>query len=151
MRDRAGDIVSGALLLALVVAIFVITPGFPPPGQPNDPGTAAFPRIIAGALGALALILLVRPERGEPLPRGRDALRVAGVVGLLLFYVAVLELLGFILATFIFLVGALLLAGARRPLTLILVPTGVSVVLFYVFYELLRVSLPRGIIEGMMF
>lgn len=96
-------------------------------------------------------MLLVHPEKGEPLPRGRDALRVAGVVGLLLFYVAVLELLGFILATVIFLLGALLLAGARHPLALILVPTGVSVVLFYVFYELLRVSLPRGVIEGMMF
>jgi putative tricarboxylic transport membrane protein len=151
VRDKAGDIVSGIVLLALVVAIFVVTLNFPPPGQPNDPGTAAFPRIIAGALGVLALMLLVRPERGEPLPRGRDVLRVAGIVGLLLFYVVVLELLGFVLATIIFLASALLLAGARRPLALTLVPTGVSVVLYYVFYELLRVSLPRGVIEGIIF
>lgn len=151
MRERAGDIVAGVVLLALVVTVFVITLDFPPPGQPNDPGTAAFPRLVAGALGVLAVMLLVRPEQGEPLPRARDALRVAGVVGLLLFYVAILEPLGFILATIIFLVGALLLAGARSLLVLVLMPAGVSVALFYVFYELLRVSLPRGVIEGILF
>ena len=151
MRDRAGDIISGGLLLAMAVAVFVISSGFPPPGQPNDPGTAALPRIVAGALGLLALMLILRPERGEPLPRGRDALRVAGVVALLFFYVAALEPLGFILATIIFLAGALVLAGVRHPLTLVLLPAGTSVALFYVFYELLRVPLPRGLVEGVMF
>jgi hypothetical protein len=29
-------------------------------------------------------------------------------------------------------------------------PVGLAVVLFYVFYELLRVSLPRGVIEGLL-
>jgi hypothetical protein len=29
-------------------------------------------------------------------------------------------------------------------------PVGLAVVLFYVFYELLRVPLPRGVIEGLL-
>jgi putative tricarboxylic transport membrane protein len=151
VRERAGNIVSAALLLVLAVTVFVLTLGFPPPGQPNDPGTAAFPRMVAVALGVLAVVQLLRPDRREPLPRGSAALRVAGILGLLLAYALILEALGFVLSTILFLLGALLLAGTRRPLYLIAVPVGASVVLFYVFYELLEVSLPRGVLEGLLF
>ena len=77
-------------------------------------------------------------------------MKVGGVLVLLLVYAAVLKPLGFIVSTIIFLVGALILAGVRRPLPLVLMPVGLAVVLFYVFYELLRVSLPRGVIEGLL-
>lgn len=150
-REHLGDVVAGALLLVFAAATFVVTLGFPGPGQPNDPGPAAFPRIIAVALAVLAVLQLVRPQGGEALPRGRTAVRVAGVVGLLAAYAAVLEVLGFILASILFLLGALMLAGVRRPLLLVVIPVGVSVVLFYVFYELLDVSLPRGVVEGLLF
>jgi putative tricarboxylic transport membrane protein len=69
---------------------------------------------------------------------------------LLFVYAAVLKPLGYIVSTVIFLVGALILADVRRPLSLVLMPVGLAVVLFYVFYELLRVSLPRGVIEGLL-
>lgn len=151
VREHLGDAVAGGLLLIFAMAVFAITLGFPGPGQPNDPGPAAFPRIIAVTLAVLALLQLVRPQGGEALPRGGAAVRVAGVVALLAAYAALLEVLGFILASILFLLGALMLAGVRRPLFLVVVPVGVSVVLFYVFYELLDVSLPRGFVEGLLF
>lgn len=151
MREKAGDIISAVLLLAFAVAMFGLTFGFPPPGQQNDPGTVALPRIVAGGLGLLALLLLTRPRGGEPLPRGRAALRVAGILVLAFAYAAALEPLGFILASTLFLLGAMLLAGARKLLYLILVPPGLSILLFYVFYRLLEVALPRGLVEGVLF
>lgn len=151
MRDKAGDIVSAGLLLALAVAMLALTFNFPPPGQPNDPGTAAFPRIVGGALTIFAVLQLLRAEKGEPLPRGWAALRVFGILVLLAIYATVLEMLGFILATVLFLFCAILLAGARRPLYLILVPPTLSVALFYLFFRLLEVSLPRGLVEGVLF
>lgn len=151
MREKAGDIVSAVLLLAFAAIVLVLTVDFPPPGQANDPGTAAFPRIIAGSLGVLAVLQLIRPGRGEKLPRGAAAMRVAGILVLLLLYTAVLEMLGFILASALFLLGAILLAGTRRPLYLVLVPPVLSVALFYLFYRLLEVSLPRGFVEGLLF
>ncbi len=151
MREKVGDIVSALLLLTFAVAMFGLTFGFPPPGQANDPGTAALPRLVAGTLGVLAVLQLIRPEEGEPLPRGRAALRVAGIVGLLAIYAAILEALGFILASTLFLLGAIVLAGGRQPVYLILIPPVLSVALFYVFYRLLEVSLPRGYVEGLLF
>lgn len=129
----------------------MLTLSFPAPAQPIDPGPAAFPRLIVGGVAILALLQLLEPGKGEEeLPRGRQALKVGGVLVLLLVYAAVLKPLGFIVSTVIFLVGALILAGVRRPLPLVLMPVGLAVVLFYVFYELLRVSLPRGVIEGLL-
>ncbi|MEW6637640.1 MAG: tripartite tricarboxylate transporter TctB family protein, partial [Actinomycetota bacterium] len=120
------------------------------PGQPNDPGSAAFPRMIALALAALAILQLLRPQRGWSLPQGAAAARVAGVVALLAAYAALLEPLGFILASFGFLLAAFLMAGVRKPLFLTFLPAAISVTLYYVFYELLEVPLPQGLIEGLL-
>ena len=151
MRERKGTLISTGLLLAFAAAGFVLSLSFPAPAQPIDPGPAAFPRLIVGGVAILALLQLLEPGKGEePLPRGRQALKVGGFLVLLLVYAAVLKPLGFIVSTVIFLVGALILAGVRLPHPLILTPVGLAVVLFYVFYELLRVSLPRGVIEGLL-
>lgn len=151
MREKAGDIAATLLLLIFAVVMFVLTLDFPAPGQPNDPGTAALPRMIAVALGVLGLTQLLRPEEVEALPRGGAALRVGGILALLFVYVALFEALGFLIATGLFLLGALLLAGIKQVPYLILVPVGVSVVLFYLFSELLEVSLPRRFLEGLLF
>lgn len=156
MREKAGDIAAALLLLVFAVSMFVLTLGFPPPGQPNDPGTVALPRIVAVGLTVLAVLLLIRARGGEPLPRGRAALRVAGIMVLAVAYAAVLEPIGFILASTLFLLGAMLLAGARHVgarqiLYLVVVSPGLSLALFYLFYRLLQVSLPRGILEGLLF
>jgi len=151
MREKAGDIAATLLLLIFAVAMFVLTLGFPAPGQPSDPGTAAFPRMIAVALVVLALAQLLRPGEAGTLPRGGAALRVGGILALLFVYAALFEALGFVTATMLFLLGALLLAGIKQVAYLILMPVGVSVVLFYLFYELLEVSLPRGFLEGLLF
>lgn len=151
MREKAGDIVAAIVLLAFAIAMFGLTFGFPAPIQAGDPGVASLPRIVAGGLGALAVLVLLRPEIGEPLPRGWAALRVVGILVLLFAYVGLLEPLGFTLASTLFLFGAMLLAGALNPLYLVIVPPGLSLTLFYVFYRLLEVALPRGIIEGILF
>ncbi|MGH3088834.1 MAG: tripartite tricarboxylate transporter TctB family protein [Rubrobacteraceae bacterium] len=148
MRERLTPIIPAALALLLAVSAFVVTFGFPPPAEANDPGAAAFPRLVAAGLAGLAVIQLATPGSGEDLPTGGNALRVAGVLVLLLVYSALLEPLGFILATVLFLFATLLLAEVRNPLPLALIPVGVSALLFYLFYELLRVSLPTGVIEG---
>ncbi len=151
MPNRTGNRVFAVLLLILAVGIFAATLGFPPPGQADDPGTATFPRMLAGALGVLAVLQILRPGEMEALPRGGGAIRVVGVVALLFVYSIVLEPLGFMLATMLFLAAALVLAGARNPLSLTLIPVGVSVALFYVFNQLLSVSLPRAFLEGLLF
>lgn len=151
MPKRVGNWIAALLLLVLVVVVFVSSAGLPTTGQESDPGPVFYPRMIAVALGLLSLGLLLQSSTGEALPRGRDAARVVAIIVLLVLYAYILQALGFIAATILFLVGGLLAAGIRGPLALVLLPAGVSVVTFYVFFELLQVSLPQGVLEGLLF
>lgn len=142
MSSRFGDRVAGALCLALSVALMAYTFTLPSPAQPSDPGVTALPRMIAVLIGVLSLIILARPEEGEAMPRGGEVLRVSITVVLLLLYGVVMDVVGFVITTVVFLLAVLLLIGVRRPTTLALVPLGVSIGLFYLFRTLLEVSLP---------
>lgn len=149
MSNRLGDRVAGALVLALAVGIFAYTFALPSPAQPTDPGVTALPRMIAVLIGVLALVVLARPEEGETLPRGGGALRVGVTAVLLLLYGLVMDSLGFVITTIVFLLAVLLLIGVRRPVTLVLVPLGVSVGMFLLFRVLLEVSLPVSGMGGL--
>lgn len=151
MFRSSGNVVAAGILFVVAVAMFIATFGFPPPGQDFDPGSAAFPRILLAALGVLAVFMLFDSGETQSLPRGKAALRVAGTVALMLAYALVFETLGFLASTALFLVALVLMTGTRNLVVLSVLPVGVSVALFYVFNQLLSVSLPTGPIEGMLF
>ncbi|MBA2375810.1 MAG: tripartite tricarboxylate transporter TctB family protein [Actinomycetota bacterium] len=146
-KSKLGDRVVAGILLALAVGMFSYTLTFPGTLQPTDPGTAALPRILAVALGALAVALLLRPNEVALLPERDGALPVVGIVVLTAIYAAVLPILGFLISTILYLVGALLLMKIRRPVYLVLVPIAVSITLFGLFGLLLEVPLPYGFVE----
>lgn len=149
MSTKLGDRVAAGLLLAFAVGIFAYTFTFPAPVQDLDPGVTAFPRMISVLIGALALVLLMRPREGEALPRGRAALRVIATVLLLCVYAVVLDSLGFVITTVSFLLAELVLIGVRRPAFLVLVPLGVGLGLYYLFRVFLEVPLPASGLGGL--
>ena len=53
-----GDRIIAAIVIVLGAVILFLAFGFPSPGQPEDPGTAALPRLIGGALVILGLSLI---------------------------------------------------------------------------------------------
>lgn len=147
LGSPVGDRVVAATLLALAVGMFLYTFTFPGTLQPTDPGTAAFPRILAVALGALALILLLRPQEVSLLPERAGAPAMVGIVVLTAVYAVVLPVLGFLVSSILYLAGALLLMKVRKPVYLVLVPICVSFALFALFGLVLEVPLPYGIPE----
>lgn len=149
MSAKFGDRVAAGLLIALAVGVFAYTYTFPTGVQPEDPGVTAFPRMVAVLIGVLALVLLARPGEGESLPRGWPALRVVATLLLLCVYAVVLDSLGFVITTVLFLLAELLLIGVRRPVLLVLVPLGVGVGLFYLFRVFLEVPLPVSGLGGL--
>jgi putative tricarboxylic transport membrane protein len=149
VRPRRGNLIVFVLLLALAATIFAATTDLPAPGRPTDPGAAGYPRLLAVVIAALGVALLGQRTGGEALPRGRDALQVAGIFALLVVYVNVLAFLGFILASLLFLLSALLLAGVRGVVSLIVIPPVFSILVYYLFYELFQVVLPRGPLESL--
>jgi putative tricarboxylic transport membrane protein len=79
--------------------------------------------------------------------RPRMVFNFALVIADLVFYILVVDGLGFLVTGFIFISALLLAFGVQRKW---IVPIGIAVTLaiHYGFYTLLRVPLPWGVLEG---
>ena len=157
---KANDAVWGALLLLFSVAVVVHVQAFPKiPGQ--QVGPALFPGLIAVGLGICGVLLVVkglvarRAADAEPWAALSEWTRVSrtvvaffAVVAVNLFYVLLVDRLGFIPTGTIYLAVLFWAFGVPRgrivPIALV-----VTLVIHYAFYKLLRVPLPWGVMQGM--
>lgn len=152
---RLNDAVTGALLLALSLLILFNVQSFPKiPGQ--NVGPAAFPGTLAALLAGCALVLIVRGWRERatrpwlvpgawlrlPAPRRR----IAVTVGVLLFYIAASDRLGFIPTGILCLWAMFAVLGVRTRWVLPLAIVA-TLVIHTVFYKGLRVPLPWGVLQ----
>lgn len=146
----------GAMVLA--VLLYRSTAAWPEMVQGS---TANYVRFLALGLGLLCLYELsvfirsrrqARPESetGDPekLTLAESPLRFWGLLALLGLYAAAFDRLGFYLSSALFLPLAMLLLGARKPLTIILTTAGVLLFVYLVFARLLEVPLPAGTLFG---
>lgn len=152
---KISDAVMGALLLILAAAIGIYVSGFP--GMPGQRyGAALFPGMIAAGFAACGALLLARGVREkapafEFAPWTRVAPLAANfalVCGALLFYIFAADPLGFMVTGFLLLLALFLKLGVR-PVTSILVAPVAVLVIHLLFYKLLKVPLPWGILEFM--
>ena len=79
------------------------------------------------------------------MPRGQALTRILKALGALCLYVLILEHLGFMLTTFLFMVLVLRLEP-RRWIFIIPAAIGTTVFFFFLFKVLLKVPLPPGIL-----
>ncbi|MFO1350216.1 MAG: tripartite tricarboxylate transporter TctB family protein [Gammaproteobacteria bacterium] len=145
---------SGGLLLVLGGAVVAYARTLPNiPGQRF--GAALFPNVIGYGLIACSLLLIVqgaRRWRAEPLMEPahwmrspRLTLNFLLVPGVLLFYVLAADPLGFLICGAIALLVLFLALGVRPWRALLLSPL-LALALHFVFYKLLRVPLPWGLL-----
>ena len=140
------DLTSGLFWLA--VAIFICLEGFAhlKLGSLRAPGPGFFPFWGGLFLGIFSLILLTRsPKSREPFESNAipwPALLV--VLGALLSYLLLLETVGFVLVTFLFLLLLFRLgrAGWIKSSAWAVVATSLAYALFQLW---LKVQLPRGV------
>lgn len=143
-----------SILLALLFLMFFTGAVQLPLLDELGPGPGFFPLALA-VLGLLLSILLFFRIRAQVLefsaladdtallPKGK--FRVASVVGLIAIAALVLEPVGYTLTTLVLLPVALIILGARSPITIILVSGALSVGVFHIFYHWLGVPLPVGL------
>ena len=152
---KINDAVMGALLLILAAAIGIYVSGFP--GMSGQRyGAALFPGMIAAGLAACGALLLARGVRAKaPAFEFASWTRVpalaanfALVCGALLFYIYVAETLGFLVTGSLLLLALFLKLGVR-PLPAIMVAPAAALVIHLLFYKLLKVPLPWGILAFM--
>jgi len=150
---RVNDAIVGACLIALAIAILVHIQGYPLiPGQ--NYGPALFPGVIAVGFIVTGAILFVRGVRqraplivlGEWLRRPTLVTNFLAVCVALVFYVAAADALGFIVVSIVFLAALFLKFGVRVAVAL---PVAIvsTLVIHTLFYKVLRVPLPWGVLE----
>ena len=154
---RFNDAIVGTAFLLLAGAMIAMTFTFPPfPGQKYGP--SLFPRIIGGGIIVFSVLLMLRERRsgGRPLlvlegwvrsPRrlASFALMLAAMV----FYLLASEPLGFMPTAFLIQLGLFLWFGVR-PIMAVVVAVVMTIAVQYFFGSLMRVPLPRGILDSVL-
>ncbi len=147
LQIRHTDKVAAVLLVGLAVGVFVASRDFPS-GFGNSPGAAFFPRLIVSIIALLAGVLfvwsVVSSENRTYDVSATDAGRFAVPVVLLVVYVALMPILGFIIDTVAFLVVLTLYSGVESYWRSGALAVGLSLALHYAFGEFLHIPLPEG-------
>lgn len=148
---KKADIITGFILL--VLAGYVIREAWTMPQSGTfGPGPGFLPLWLGALLAFLAVILLVtswsrRPtekDRQSPFPGVKPLLSVASVLLGLALYTLLMETLGFLVDTFLFVAYLMLVVERERWPTAILVAASTTAALYLVFQVLLTITLPRN-------
>lgn len=154
---RVNDLISGAILIALSVAMIAYTTTFPPfPGQKYGP--ALFPRIIGSGMILCGLLLMIRGRKqlaaGAPLAGIDESYRatrgwasVMILLGVIASYIFFSDALGFVPVAFL---GVLLLLwwfGVSLGRAVLIAFIAVLAVDWF-FGWLFRVPLPIGLLPN---
>jgi putative tricarboxylic transport membrane protein len=151
---KFNDALLGGVFLALSIAVLVAIQGYPKiPGQSIGPG--AFPGLIALLLGGCSIALIWRgwrERRAQPLVAmgawlgsPRHLLNFLVATGALAFYVLAADKLGFLVCGALILLS-LFLALRVKPLLAVPLALALPIVIHLIFYKLLRVPLPWGVL-----
>ncbi|WP_353475898.1 tripartite tricarboxylate transporter TctB family protein (plasmid) [Salipiger sp. H15] len=141
------DIVTGAALVALGILMIWIASGFPQIGAMSY-GPDLFPRIIASGLILSGLGILLEAARGiAPESEGPRlaALPILILLALVAAFAVLLPLLGFHVAAALALLVAVRIFGGGWTVAGAVAILG-PLALHYIFYSVLRVPLPWGLL-----
>ncbi len=155
---RFNDAITGMVLLLFGAAVTIHSqlsfPGLP--GQ--NYGPAFFPTIIGVALGGCGIILIIQgilKWHAAPLvvlgewaksPHHRNNL--AAILASLLFYILVVDFLGFV-PTSLAITMLMMVRFGVRPLNALSMAAGSTLIIHTFFYKFLLVPLPWGIMQPM--
>ncbi len=158
MTSRRPDIILSTILL-VVSALWCwgVLATIPGAEDGSRLGARGFPLGLGLLLGGLSLIILLqsfRPASAETIDdeaavpdisRGAEVWAIAATVGLLVGYAALLEYIGFMIATALVVAAAVgPILGIWRPKLILGMSVGLSLGIYLVFGKLLGVYLPYG-------
>ena len=153
---KVNDAVSGIFFILFGMLLFYLTRDFPiMPGQKY--GADLFPRLIGVFMGLGGIALIFRGVRTrnevpwvtvmEWVSSPRHVMNFLLVIAVLIFYIAISDLLGFIPTAFICLMAMLVrLRGLIYWRSSVLISIIAVIVIQQFFGEFLRVPLPWGIV-----
>ncbi len=148
---RKIDIVTGffCIFLGFAVMVGAISMRL---GTPRHPQSGFFPFLIGASLVVLSVILLIYAFLGrrEVAKAFGDLLKPSVLVIGMLIYSVVLDFLGYVVATFVLSIVILRVLDIKTLWKLVAVSLAVAVGSFILFDTLLSVTLPHGILKGLL-
>lgn len=141
-RNIAANPLSLAFI-ALSVAVIYLASQFPDRGEI---GAHFFPTLIAIGIIGFSIADMIGDEVAEQDLSDYD-LKAAGLISaLILGYVVLMPVTGFLVGSMIFLPVAMYYSNIRSKVLILLISVILPIVLFYVFSQIFFVRLPEGII-----
>jgi putative tricarboxylic transport membrane protein len=144
----------GPLFILLVAAYFyVLAGGIDVNPMPGQLGPAFWPRslliLLMVSCGVKVLEIYFSRSQGEGPGKGgllakTDTLKLSLMIIAVLGVVFLMEVIGFVLANFLFLLLFMVIAGFRRPGRLLLISGGGTIALLYIFVKIVYLPLPKG-------
>lgn len=158
MAARLFDLAFAAILLAVSIFLWVVADGFPESRRFAQADADFWPKIVFGSMALISGLLVIRNILGL---RGANAteeppftmtaenwstvLRVSAMGGLILAFFFAFQKVGFIIATFGFLILASFVMPYRNHIIRIAFAAGFTIFLVLFFTQALKLPLPRGV------
>ncbi|MDO4961684.1 MAG: tripartite tricarboxylate transporter TctB family protein [Eubacteriales bacterium] len=148
------DRVTGLIALVLGIIVMVMTIQLPKSTMRGDIGPKVFPGICAAIFIITGLYLIIKNESAQKGtdPYTAEALRRFALIGgVVLVYIIALNLIGFLVPTFVvlFVISTLFADGKDVALYKRLIFAGiVTAVIFAAFTKVMALPLPEGILLG---
>jgi putative tricarboxylic transport membrane protein len=147
---RRADLVTGLALLVFGVGYAVVAWRAYPYWSPTGPGSGFLPVWIGGVMAALALLLVLSAFRSAPvpetrwLPEGRGFVRLVVVVAAIALFAAVMDVVGMIFGSALFLLGVLRFLERYPWPWAVGIAAGVAGLIYAVFTYWLQVPFPTS-------
>jgi len=144
-KEYFGNILLPSGLIALSILFFVITFSFPK----EDVGPDAVPHLWIFWTILLSMVVLYQVLRGTVAPDpelGRISFLII-IICLLVAYYFAMQIAGYFLSTFLFLVILMHILSYRKKIIIYLVAGGWVAFSYVVFYKILFIQLPLGYFE----
>jgi putative tricarboxylic transport membrane protein len=148
---KKADAITGVVLL--ILSGYVIREALMmPPSATFGPGPAFLPLWLGALLAVLAVILLGTAWRREatekdgesPFPGTRAFIAIGAVLGGLAAYIVLLEVLGFLTDTFLYVAFLLGVVEREKWFMTLLVAASTTLGLYLIFQVLLGITLPSN-------
>jgi len=148
---KKADVITGVVLLLL--SGYVIREAWlMPPSATFGPGSGFLPFWLGVLLAVLAVILLgtawrreeIEKDRKSPFPGKKALVAIGSVLVGLAAYIVLLEVLGFLMDTFMYVAFLLGVVERERWLMTLLVAASTTAGLYIIFQILLGITLPSN-------
>ncbi len=149
-RRFMGKILIPLGFIGIAVIFYLITLGFP---KEQQVGPAVVPWLWILFLITLNIYLLIRGitgREGEDPKRGRVD-TVFLFLGLIVLYLVAIQLIGYFVSTFLFIVLAMYMLAYRNYVVIFSTAVGWLVFSYFAFFKLLFVPLPKGLVFSLIF